>query len=222
MVLYNDIKTIGGVSVKKILFILVMAVQMTAFAQDYETTTTMRMPSPGMSQRGFYIGMDYINITDLHITINSARRDSGSSHYYYEGGTHLGAAGITLGYNQTPERGVGFSVGGKLLQTFNSSEDGDQKVQFWIPEANLTLAMSRTLAAYLGLNTSFWTGAPSLNDYRPQVGGQAGLSLRFTKNVALNLGYLMMHQSSSISETDYRAETDLVASGFNSNVVYNF
>jgi hypothetical protein len=207
--------------VKKSVLILVLALSFSAFAQN--NVVTGKFHEGERSQKGFYVGADYMNLTDVHVKI-TANGSWGSSSSKSEGGLHLGAAGVRLGYTQTPETGVGFEGGVRILETFNSSEYGDMKLQMIIPEANIKFAVNRFFLGYAGFNTAVWTGSTTANRYKTGLGGQAGLGIRFNKELALNTGYTIMNQTYSETSSEFGSNfnLDLQISGFNSNLTYTF
>lgn len=206
---------------KKLALALILTVTSNCFAQQNSMSTTLPKPVDN-SQNGLYVGLDYMNLTDIHIKWESHSSDfSGTAKD--EGGFHLGLAGVSFGYNKTPEQGLGVSAGLRLFQKLNHNENGDNtKIQIIVPEANFTLAANRYLTGYAGLNAAVLTGSTSTNDYRTQLGGQVGLGLRFTRNVAMNAGYTIIRQKVSYRSADYSSDADFQFSGFNSNVTYTF
>lgn len=206
---------------KKLVIVFVLLTSISSFAQSNSLSTNVSK-SKGKSQKGFYMGLDYMNLTDLQIKYKF-KSDYGNHSGRSERGTSLGVGGVTLGYNQTPDRGFGFSAGARFLEAINRSEYGDQKLQMIIPEGNITLAASSLFTIYAGLNAAVWTGSTAATQYKTQLGAQAGMGLRFTKNLALNAGYTMMNQKYSETDdylTEYELEMQI--SGFTSSLVYTF
>ncbi|MEZ0392782.1 MAG: outer membrane beta-barrel protein [Pseudobdellovibrionaceae bacterium] len=207
---------------KKTVFILTLIASISSFAQSNSLSTNMSKTSSGNSQKGFYIGADYMNISDVKIDY-SFRGNGRSASGDTVGGTHIGMGGITLGYNKTPDRGFGFSAGARFLESFNRSEYEDWKIQMIIPEANLTLAVNSLLVIYAGLNSAVFTGSSSADRLQSRPGFQSGLGFRLTKNVAWNAGYTIINQHINDKlEIGTAAEVDVRYSGFNSNLTYTF
>lgn len=207
---------------KKIIAILsLVSMTSTVFAQG--NISTEKMKKPDRSQKGIYLGLSYLNLTDMHSNTKTIGEEESSSEYT-ETGTHLGAAGITLGYNRIPEKGFGFSAGAQLLESINRSENGDEKLNIIIPEANVALAANRYIFAFAGLNAAIWTGSAAMSKIKTQLGGQGGLGVRFNKSIVFNAGYLMMNQKVSTTSYDGKRQfdTDFQMSGFNSTLTYTF
>jgi len=206
----------------KLALILSLAFAFSASAQNMKTFA----PTPKKDnsfQKGFYIGSEYMNLTDMRVTVRGTS-EYGNFNDRYEGGTHLGVAGIRLGYAQTPEKGFGFEAGARLLESLNRSEYGDTKLQMIVPEGNLTGAVNRYFLGYIGLNVAVWTGSTEASKYKPGVGGQIGLGARFSKHFALNAGSTLMNQTlSSTSEFgNSKFDAEILVSGFTANLTYTF
>jgi opacity protein-like surface antigen len=206
-------------NMKKIIFSSVLLLSMVSGAQENVMSTSQKYEN---GQKGMYVGVDYMNLTDAHVKITAKSDTYGNFNDNSVGGTHLGLAGVTLGYTQTPEQGLGFSMGARLLESFNQSEYGDTKLQAIIPEANLTLAANRYFIGYVGANAAVLTGSSTASKFKTQLGLQGGLGVRFTKNLALNAGYTMINQKMTNSDGAFDIEAEFQWSGFNSNVVYTF
>jgi hypothetical protein len=205
---------------KKVVLMFALMLSASSFAQDNQLSTRASKPA-SPSPLGIYVGADYMNLTDVHAQ-RTAKTPYGTYSDHAEYGAQLGMAGITVGYDRTPDSGIGFKAGLRLLESFNRSEYGDDKLQMIIPEVNLTLAATNWLVGYAGANAAVWTGSSAAYKFKTQIGGQAGLGLRFTKNIGLNAGYTIM--SEKISESNFGTETDLdlQISGFNTNLTYMF
>lgn len=191
-----------------------------ALAQN--TSITGKGSGGDHSQKGFYIGFDYMNLTDVHSKIIFSS-DAGKADYE-ENGTHLGTAGIRLGYNSTPESGFGYEAGARFLENFNKSEygGGDNKLYMIIPEVNATFAANRFLVGYIGINAAIFNGSTAAEQYKTDVGGQLGLGFRFTKELALNAGYTILRQRASLTNSSFDADVEYQIGGFNSNLTYTF
>lgn len=206
---------------KKFAIILALATSVNAFAQTNDSTARVNVKEMDQSQKGFYVGADYMNLTDVHSKINYKTSYASGSDTSV-GGTQLGMAGVTLGYVRTPDRGFGFSGGVRLLEAFNKSEYGEMKLQTIVPEANLTLAMNRLLVGYAGLNAAAFTGSTAATKFQTNLGAQAGLGLRLNSNVAINAGYTMLNQKMTEKSGSDSYDVEFQISGFNTNVVYVF
>jgi opacity protein-like surface antigen len=202
-------------------FALICA-SLSAFGQQNELRTNL--PNVEGTKRGFFIGVDYMNLTDLTAKFETKSKD-GSYHNtanYTETG-HIGMGGLRLGYNQTPTFGPGFNAGLRMVETLNRSEwGGDNKVQMFIPEANFQFAFGENFVPYIGLNTSLWTGSSTMNVYRPGLGAQAGISFQFKRSVALNLGYTLLTQTYEQDDSGYESKGDIQTGGFTTSVNYTF
>lgn len=205
---------------KKIVLMFALMLSISSFAQDNNLSTRASRPA-SPSPLGIYVGLDYMNLTDVHMQY-SAKTPYGTYTDHMESGTHLGMAGIAVGYDRTPDRGIGFKAGLRLLESFNRSEFGEDKLQMIIPEVNLTVAATNWLVGYAGANAAVWTGSSAAYKYKTQLGGQAGLGLRFTKNIALNAGYTILSQKASDSSFGTDVDMDIQVSGFNTNLTYMF
>ena len=205
---------------KKLAMALVLGSSLSAFAQGSISTSQEKI-APSESQNGMYVGADYMNITDVHMKF-TARSQGQTFSSSSVGGVSLGMAGVTLGYNKTPEIGLGFRGGAQLLQSINKSESGDTTFQILIPEFNGTLAIHQKAVLFAGVNTSVWGGSEGFRKYKSGLGLQAGITGRINRNLALNAGYTMMTQTLSDNSFGSSVEMEVQASGFNSNVTYTF
>lgn len=196
-----------------------MTLSNTVFAQN--NVSRLQKPSQESPLKGAYIGLDYMNLSDLKVS-SELKTSNGSSSYDSTGSTHLGLLGIRLGYGQTPESGLGYEGGVRFLESFNQSEYEDTKIYMIIPEANLKIALNKLLVAFAGVNFSMITGSSLYNDYKGQLGAQAGFGFRLPYQVAINLGYTMMNQKFESRGSNASLSGDVRLSGFNSNVVYLF
>jgi len=174
----------------------------------------------GHAQKGVTVGVEYMNITDVRLELNSQK---------FNLNTHLGVTGIRVGYNQTPDTGFGFNAIASYLESFNKSEAGDEKTAFFVPSGNLTYGFQKYLTGYAGFNVAVMTSPSSAKDmFKPAMGLQAGLGARFTKNLTLSAGYTILSQRVDFKTYVYsngneqRQEGYLTMSGFNSNVTYTF
>lgn len=206
---------------KKIIAILsLLSMTSTVFAQGH--ISTEKMKKPDYSQKGFYLGLSYINLTDVHAAFTSSG-SAGENSGYSESGTHIGLAGVTLGYNRTPEKGFGFSAGAQILEAINRVEFDDEKLNIFLPEVNATFALNRSMLFFAGLNAGVWSGSETAKKFKTQLGGQGGIGIRFNRDLALNAGYTMMNQKySDDSEGHQQFDADLQYSGFNSTLTYTF
>jgi hypothetical protein len=206
---------------KKIILALSIALPMTGFAQGNITSGSASQMSP-TKKLGVYVGAEYMNLTDFKAkfelkgpgTFQDGSRESKS-----QGGTHMGFAGIKIGYKSIPERGLGFDGGLRLLETFVRSEWADNKVQIALLEANAVLAANSLFLGYAGLNYNKLSGTSQLNnDYKGMVGAQAGLGLRFNSDIAMHAGYTVTR--TRVEDSDFAATLEL--SGFNTGLTYTF
>jgi hypothetical protein len=207
---------------KKIaLALAVICTTASAFAQQNEMRSTM--PKNDGTKRGVYIGLDYINLTDIKSQSTMKEKDTGITHSFDDSATtHAGVAGLRIGYSRTPSFGFGFNAGLRMLETFNRSESGDQKTQIFIPEGNMLFALSETFVPYLGLNTSVWTGSSNMNELHPGPGAQIGMGIQFNRSLALNVGYTFVSQTIKQEEATYSTEGTFMVGGFTSNMNYTF
>jgi opacity protein-like surface antigen len=191
----------------------------TAFAQSGSgVSTSMKKRDAGFSQEGFQIGAEYMNISELRVKIGSDDRSESG---------HLGMAGVRIGYNHTPDTGIGFNAGASFLQRINHSEAVDN-FSFFIPSVNLTYGFHKYVTGFAGPNVAFLNEPSEAKEFfKPDLGLQAGLGFRFTENIALNAGYLVIgqrvratvyHNGEQISDD----EGHVYYSGFNSSLVYTF
>ena len=204
------------------LLVLVFMIGASAIAAEGPVSEVSTSGKFSSAQSGLYVGLDYMNLTDLQG--KSKYQDQyGSDEMETKGGVSLGLLGVRLGYNQTPDKGFGFEVGGRYLQGFNKSETGDDAVRILIPEANLKYAFHPAFLVYGGINGAFWDGNESLRKYKTKLGAQAGIGFRFAKSVALNAGYTMLNQKIDepiSSNSKYEAHIQL--SGLNSTLPHPF
>jgi len=202
---------------------LATLVASSAFAQDNNTTSQMKRPQDS-SQKGIFVGAEYINITDMNIEITAKSKNGfGSNSDKSSGGGHLGMAGVRLGYSQTPTVGAGFNAGLTVLTGINKSEYGDDNVTAYLPQGNFTFGFNKMLMAYIGPNIAILRSSSSFNDiYKPDIGGQIGLGLRLSKNLSLAAGSTLIRQKIEIDDSDVSATGELQLSGFTSNLTYTF
>jgi hypothetical protein len=191
----------------------------TAFGQNGSgISTSMKKQDAGFSQQGFLVGAEYMNITELKIKIGSDEHSESG---------HLGMGGVRIGYNDTPDTGFGFNAGASFIRRTNKSEsDGD--FGFIIPSGNLTYGFQKYITGYAGLNVAILEEPSEAKEFfKPDLGLQAGLGFRFTKNIALNAGYMVIGQRVKTTVYDnYEATSEedgkVYYSGFNSSLVYTF
>lgn len=209
------------------------SVGLSAMAQVNASETRVRK---SFSQEGFFVGFEYMNLTDIHIKSEGSSSSTDKDGNVYSesrsdssvAGTHMGLAGISLGYNSTPESGVGFIIGLRLMESFVRSEWGDQKLGIVMPEASLSFAFGKYAYSYAGLNVGKFSNSSGYNDFKPQIGAQIGLGLRFTPYLALNAGYTMIRQelnnsytySSSSGTVRGESKAEFQISGFSSGLSY--
>ena len=210
-------------------FLLVMTLIVTAAqGQAADNVSTTQAPEEGstISTRGFYLGLSYLNLTDLHAKSEYEFRSPNFGTYkdssYGETGMHLGMMGLNLGYERTPTYGFGMSFGLQLLDSINPSEYGTQKVYYAVPEANFTLGAGSRLSFFLGLNLSQHIGQEYAKYYSPHVGGQAGFAVRFHQRVFWRNGYTMLHQTYLNDDSRSSFKADILASGYNSSLNFVF
>jgi len=176
-----------------------------------QTSTSDLQPQIQTSvMKGFFVGPAYLNVTDLKVTSGFGASTQGTS---------LGMAGGVLGYDRTPEQGFGFQAALQIVQSFNSAEYGATPLTFTVPEVDGTLGITRWLAVAAGLNYALWTGG-NFGSVTPsgQIGGQANLLVRATSHFSVRAGYLIMMEKMSFPSDSVTFQ----ASGFNSNIVYQF
>lgn len=196
----------------------------TSFAQsNVNTLKTESKSTPSQYENGLYLGLDYMNVTDIQMktSVTSDVFELSQGERKSEGGTQLGLAGISIGYAKLPYQGFGFRAGSRFLESFNESEYGKQKLYMIVPELNAALALQRVVI-YAGINASVWTGSSDTNDYRTQIGAQTGLGFRINEHFTVNAGYTIMRQKLENKIRSISWSSELQASGFNSNVVYTF
>jgi len=207
----------------KQIFILVITALLAsvAFAQS-NISTSVESKYIGNSQRGFQVGIEYINLTDQQWE-DTTSFGGETRHEKGAGGMQAGVGGLRLGYNQTPEKGFGFNGALVYLETINKSEVGE-KLVILLPQGNLTYGMNRYLMGYAGLNVSvFSQNNRELEYYNPSVGAQFGFGVRATKNILVHAGYAMMRQQHKMDfGNGYSTEGYTQFSGFNSNISYVF
>lgn len=203
---------------------MVLGFAMNTFAQGGNTTTSnSSMRKMDDRKTGIYVGLTYMNLSDIKMDYKAKHKPTGTKFSDSStGGTHLGMAGIAAGYDRTPDFGLGFNAGAQLMESFNRSEYGDTKLYIVMPQANLTVAANRMLTAYAGGNVAVWSGSSAANKYQSQLGLQAGLGLRFSKDIALSAGYTMMNQKYETTEDNIEIDAEFRVSGFNSALVYTF
>lgn len=160
----------------------------------------------GAGQKGFYMGVEALTFSKLKLRSKAANGDTQISDALEAGGS-LRMAGLGFGYVQTPEVGIGFSAGSRLLRAVQSPGNGEQPVMMVAPEANLTVGLGQAFAAYLGVNGAFFAGNETFSRFMPDLGAQAGIVLRFTPSVVVNAGYTVARQR--LTEKDSSGTTDL-------------
>jgi hypothetical protein len=192
-----------------------------SFAQKISVGSSSGASSANYAQLGPYVGFDYMNLTDVQATQRIAGQGQNIK-VDSKFGTHLGMGGVSFGYNQSPDRGFGFRAGVRLMDSLNQSEYKDDRMQIFLPESSFVYAFNSYFLTYAGINYAVWLGSDNYKQFRPNIGGQGGFGLRFSRNVSWNLGYTMMRQSLSEEFLTYNVKTEIQLSGFNTNLVYNF
>jgi hypothetical protein len=209
---------------QNILTLAVMTIFSSLALAQSDLATSVGVRTNESYQKGFQVGLDYMNITDASIKIDGTSTS-------YQGDLHLGIAGIKAGYTQTPEYGLGFDVGASYVESFNKSETSgnsdDSKWTFLIPSLNLTGAFNKYITGYVGGNVGIMTGPNAIKEYlKPDLGAQIGLGVRFNPNLSLQAGYRIIRQIISIKfHNGYYEETvlgNMSLGGFNSNMTYTF
>lgn len=204
--------------------LIVTAVE--SLAADNVSTIQTPAEATSISTQGFYLGLSYVNLTDVHTKYELEYHSSAFGTYkdssYEESGTHLGMMGLNFGYERTPTYGFGMSFGLQLLDSINPSEYGTQKIYYAVPEANLTLGAGSRLSFFLGLNLSQFIGQDYAKYYTPHIGGQAGFAVRFHQRVFWKNGYTMLHQTYLNDDSRSSFKADLLMSGYNSSLNFVF
>jgi hypothetical protein len=202
---------------------LLLASCLSSMALAQSNVSTGAMPKMKNILSGVYVGVDYMNITDVKISYSLKGNNGGTSSGTNNSGTSLGAIGVRVGYDKTPIQGFGFAGGVRYLESMNTSESGPSKIQILIPEFNGTLAANSFFAVFAGLNYSKFV-APSFisKDNTGQLGMQFGFTGRFTKNIAANIGYTMINQKYDKKEYWGSQSNDVRYGGFTTSMNYIF
>lgn len=207
---------------KKLVITLILTYSATVLAQQGQTIESRNtLPKQSSTLRGFFVGVDYMNLTDMTSSSTSTRSGVRTSEST-QGGTHLGMGGIRMGYNQAPDIGFGFNAGLRLLQTMNASEAGGGKAQMLIPDVNLIYAVNRIFVPYVGVNTTFLTSENSTADYQNRIGGQLGLGVRFTRKMMMSIGSTLVSLGTKYQDTKDETEGEFQLNGFTTNLTYTF
>jgi len=173
---------------------------------------------------GFYVGADYMNLTDVKVGAkvhNSQYNVSGEMDGHQ--GMSLGTLGVRLGYESNVASKLAVCGGLRFAEAFNSGEYGDTKLQFLIAESNLSYSLLPVFAGYLGVNYGEVMGPSKANDaYQGNFGWQAGFAVKATSHIVLNLGYTVLNQKLDMSESKTSANGYVRFSGFTSSLNYVF
>lgn len=186
-----------------------------------EQTTTVDSPI-----KGIFVGMEYMNITDV-----SMRYTVRSSDYLYynsdtsKGGTQLGVTGISLGYKFEIDKGLlpaRFTMGGRLLQSFNKNEYGTDKITFIVPEVNAGVLLGKYVELFGGVSIPVIRGSEQINKYESRGGLNAGLVISPNENIGIKLSssVFMFHIEDKIDSSAFTA--DVLLSGFAAGLQYTF
>ena len=198
---------------------------------ELSTVTSVRvLVAPAetpIAQSGLQCIVNYSNFSDYNaFSTTTGNASSGSqrstlskstSSSYGDG---LEAYAVELGYNSLPEQGLGYYVGGfarkSVVQGLNFYEIG-----FVGGRANLQYAFTRHFFGFVGANVASIVenanvAANTIVTYTPNVSGQVGLGLRFTRrlslfaeyeNLALNLTSTTATSSSNSANSAVTKET---------------
>ena len=176
--------------------------------------------------KGFFVGMEYMNITDVNMQYTI--RSTDYLYYKYDnskGGTQLGVAGISLGYKFEIDKGLlpaRFTMGGRLLQSFNKSEYGTDKITFIVPEINAGVLLGNYVEVFGGVSIPVIRGNDQINKYESRGGLNAGLVITPTENIGIKLSssVFSFHIEDKDDKSSYTA--DVLLSGFAAGVQYTF
>jgi|GEM_PF-6023949 hypothetical protein len=205
-------------------FIFAIALAPMAFAQTQVSTGKVSKPSNILE--GAYIGLDYMNLTDLKTTTKVKTANVRATDY--EGGMSVGVAGLRAGYDKQISTSP-WRVGGGLRynEAFNEGEEGKIDLQLLILEANGKYVVNSWFTGYAGLNVSSFTGSSELAKYASPGGGlQAGFLITPVKHFQIAAGYTMLTQEIKVegsnSTSSYEWTSEYRISGFTTSLNYVF
>lgn len=189
-------------------------------AQD-NTSRTQKKPVSKSSydQNGIYVGVDYLNLTDVKSEYQSTfdgKKYEDRSH----GGTHVGLTGFQIGYNRAPELGLGYQIGTRFYRSIEKS-DGES-MDVYLLESNIKYAFSKMVVPYAGLNVSRLIADEGDLKSGMDVGAQVGVGIRFQPKLTLNLGSTAIAQTVSMKDKDFNLTGKTLVHGFNSSLNYTF
>lgn len=204
--------------------VFLFAIVLSSIASAQTQVSTGKASNNESILKGAYIGLDYMNLTDLKATKKESNvpvtgLDS-------EGGMSLGLAGIRLGYQKQIGRSA-FNVGGgaRYSESFNENEGGrgSDKAQLLVIESNGQYELNSLFAGYVGWNYSDFIGPSKLADYLSGgVGLQIGFIVSPAKHFSFNAGYTMLNQELTMESGTSKVVANMRFSGFTSSLNYVF
>lgn len=103
------------------------------------------------------------------------------------------ALGLAVGYASLPIQELGYTVNGSLFDL----KEAEGSASMFRMDGNLGYAFNSIFNLKGGLNVSFFDGRDSNIKFDPGLGAQASAGFQITKNIGLDLGYIVMNQSAN-------------------------
>lgn len=163
-------------------FLAMALVASSSFAQN---TSTAKMPTDGMSSKGFRIGI-VKPMLEADIKASYQGQSFGAKEKLDE------ALGLSLGYASLPVQELGWTANATYMDIKNEgSSTGLARI-----DGNLAYAFTSIVNVKGGLNISKLTKSEN-SKYDAGIGFQGGVGVQLTRNFGLDLGYTQMNQSGS-------------------------
>ncbi len=209
----------------KSLFSILAATILTSVVQAQTSATNTENKSSRLS--GFYAGLDYVNLTDVRMESTIEYFDGQNNVVDKEtstGGTHMGLAGLSLGYKFNNANGspISISTGLRVMQSFNKSEYGEDKVTFYIPDVNAGYLFTEKFEAYAGASIPVIRGTSLVNDYESRGGINLGFAVHPTKQFTLKAAYNAYAFHYEMKDPSFKGKLDMVISGLALTTQVNF
>lgn len=206
---------------------LVITFSMAAFAQN--STTSGKSNAYQSKHKGIKAAVVYSNLTDVSgkSTVDGTYGNSSGNEYHftrtdtYHNGTHLGLAGINVGYKDDYAFGsLGYEASGSILKSINKSESEDSITVYKV-QGDLVLPLSDMFSLLGGLNVSYFSFSNNAGvKVTPAAGLDIGVQGQFG-DVGVMLGSQTLGMNAESKEnSSYKSEA--LVSGFITQVSYTF
>ena len=202
-----------------------IAFSATTKAQTSASKTNEKDRSPG--QNAFYAGFEYANLTDVRMESTFEYFDGVQNVTKKEtqkGGTQMGIAGLSFGYQIKNPNGnpININTGLRVMQTFNKSEYGDNKITFYIPEFNVGYLVTENFETYGGFSIPILRGSAEVNKYESRGGLNLGIAAHATEQFTIKAAYNVYAFHYKFEDSTFNGKLDFAISGLAITTQMNF